>query len=324
MGKKELIINILREVYRILFPVIGKEDNIPETPKELRVTVRKPLSEYFKVQLARRIESVIMQLNCVPGKIYPQNRYQGGYILERIDENHNNLPLPPADLRAGYAPNDDKAFLSSGQSNIMAMKDILAEDSFPFHEGQRILEFGCASARLLRWLREYADNSELWGVDVDANLINWCQIHLSPPFNFVLTTSAPHLPFEDNHFDLIFAGSVFTHIGELADAWLLELRRICKPGGRLYITILDKTGIDYILSKRTDSEQYVLLNDFDKKTNVLSSNYNMFVFKASPKSTRVVYDREYFLKKTSGWFDVKSVNEHAYGWQTGILYETRQ
>jgi ubiquinone/menaquinone biosynthesis C-methylase UbiE len=41
----------------------------------------------------------------------------------------------------------------------------------------------------------------------------------------------PPLPFPDDHFDLVFSSSVFTHIDEHAqDLWLAELRRVTQPG----------------------------------------------------------------------------------------------
>jgi ubiquinone/menaquinone biosynthesis C-methylase UbiE len=50
-------------------------------------------------------------------------------------------------------------------------------------------------------------------------------------------TSIPHLPFEDNTFNLVSAFSVFTHIEAFETAWLMELKRILKPGGLAWITI---------------------------------------------------------------------------------------
>jgi ubiquinone/menaquinone biosynthesis C-methylase UbiE len=67
----------------------------------------------------------------------------------------------------------------------------------------------------------------------------WANRHLRPPFRFVTPTTLPHLPFADGYFQMIYAGSVFTHIADLADAWLLELRRVLAPGGRAYLTFHD-------------------------------------------------------------------------------------
>jgi SAM-dependent methyltransferase len=56
-----------------------------------------------------------------------------------------------------------------------------------------------------------------------------------------LSGFAPPLPIPDAQFDVVTAFSVFTHIDELESPWLLELRRILKPGGLLYATIHDES-----------------------------------------------------------------------------------
>jgi ubiquinone/menaquinone biosynthesis C-methylase UbiE len=48
-----------------------------------------------------------------------------------------------------------------------------------------------------------------------------------------VNTILPHLPFEDRSFDVVYAGSVFTHIDDLAQTWFLELRRVLHAGGML-------------------------------------------------------------------------------------------
>jgi ubiquinone/menaquinone biosynthesis C-methylase UbiE len=72
---------------------------------------------------------------------------------------------------------------------------------------------------------------------------------------FANTTTLPHVPYEDNYFDLIYAGSVFTHIADLADAWLLELKRILRPGGMLYVTVHDDHTLEVL---RADFPDYYL------------------------------------------------------------------
>ena len=79
-----------------------------------------------------------------------------------------------------------------------------------------------------------ASTAEFWGADISAEHILWANRHLRPPFRFVTTHDpAAPLPFGDGSFQMIYAGSVFTHIADLADAWLLELRRVLAPGGRM-------------------------------------------------------------------------------------------
>ena len=83
------------------------------------------------------------------------------------------------------------------------------------------MELGCAAGRVIRHLNELAASREIWGVDFAAAATMWCEENLSPPLHFATTTVVPHLPFKDEYFDLVYAGSVFTHIDELTFAGLL-------------------------------------------------------------------------------------------------------
>src|SRR5262249_23459719 len=146
--------------------------------------------------------------------------------------------------------------------------------------GSNILDLGSADGFMIRWLRESALTGEVWGADINGTHMVWCQQNLSPPFKFVTTTSFPHLPFEDRYFDLIYTGSVFTHIADLAEAWLLELKRIVKPGGRLYITVHDKHSIELIMNGNSDLAY--LLRSFDRKAHFTTSGFSMFTINRRP------------------------------------------
>ena len=104
-------------------------------------------------------------------------------------------------------------FWESGLYVVQIMRQVLTADHFQFTAGQKVLDFGCFTGRLLRWfLDEARSGVEFWGVDIDAYAIDWIASRLTPPFNFAVTTTEPHLPFPDAYFDLIYAGSVFTHM----------------------------------------------------------------------------------------------------------------
>jgi SAM-dependent methyltransferase len=151
----------------------------------------------------------------------------------------NGLLIPPHRLWFGYAETEHW-YLETGQYSVNSMIKDMQATGFPVTNCTRILDFGCAAGRMIRWLKDIAEKGEVWGVDVSAEHIAWCTRNLSPPFNFATTTEIPHLPFDDRYFDFIYAASVFTHIDDLAAAWLQELRRVLRPGGRLYATIHDE------------------------------------------------------------------------------------
>ena len=65
----------------------------------------------------------------------------------------------------------------------------------------------------------------------------------------------PPLDFPDDHFDLVTALSVFTHITDGWSDWLLEIRRVLKPGGLLIATFLDSMVARRLIGLPWDEER---------------------------------------------------------------------
>ncbi|MEM1434400.1 MAG: class I SAM-dependent methyltransferase [Pseudomonadota bacterium] len=282
------------------------------------------------LERARALESELMNASNLAGLFYPEDRSDGGYVVLQASAEALEKPLeqriPPTALRHYYGVKNnryyDDLYIKSGNDDITAMKKILAGDNFQLL-GERILEFGCSAGRLLRHLVNEAEANEAWGVDLHSAAIHWAQSHLSPPFNFCLTTTTPHLPFEDNYFGFIFAGSVWTHIGELDDAWLLEMRRILRPDGRLYLTISDQHTLAEVARTQPDHPSNNHVAELDEATGMLSMDYIQFVTRTSPWLQRSVYNRAHWLAKIGRWMEVSCTKEGAYGWQTGVLLKKR-
>lgn len=227
------------------------------------------------------------------------------------------LPIPPKDLWLGYGKTNEEYLW--GKLQIKKMLEIVEASDFIFSKGDRILDFGCGAGRMIRWLKPLSDMCEIWGTDISSEHIYWANQYLKPPFNFATTTTIPHLPFEDRYFSLIYAGSVFTHIDDLADAWLLEMRRILKPDGRLYITLHDYNSI--LQLETLDVYKDMWLRKFMNNSKLFTDNkenFGMIVNGRGPAS-QVFYDKDYFTKSVNTIFDVLSVNNGAYGFQTGYL-----
>jgi ubiquinone/menaquinone biosynthesis C-methylase UbiE len=223
------------------------------------------------------------------------------------------LPEPPERLWLAYGLTIED-YLKSGKRDVDSMRSILADSGYSFEEGTRVMEMGCAAGRMLRWLNDAADRCEIWGTDISGDHIVWCKENIQPPFHFFITTTTPHLPFTDGYFDLIYAGSVFTHIDDLADTWLLELRRVLKPGGRLYITVCENESMRLIQEQmptltRTMScyEDYYKNNDF-----------GMFAIGRFARAL-VFYDREFLIRMVSPFYEVISITPNAYSLQTAVL-----
>ncbi len=102
---------------------------------------------------------------------------------------------------------------------------------------QRVLDFGCGCGRTLRWLMERYPKTQFYGADVDGDAIGWCSGSLSNGV-FVNNPPEPPLAFASGFFDVVYCLSVFTHLDEqMQDNWLIELKRILKPGGIVILTV---------------------------------------------------------------------------------------
>jgi ubiquinone/menaquinone biosynthesis C-methylase UbiE len=139
----------------------------------------------------------------------------------------------------------------------------------------------------------------------------------------VTSTTFPHLPFEDNSFDLIYAGSVFTHISDLEDTWLMELRRITRPRGYLYITIHDNHTINLLLSSPPghwlhDTQIRRELLAFEKQYRFLENGFCMFFTSREPGNSQVYHDRGYIREAWGRYFEIVSFTAEAYGYQTAV------
>ena len=163
------------------------------------------------------------------------------------------LPLPAFADRMGY-PADDQAYLEHG-----AYDASLVRAQIERHLGQRenlaILDFGCSTGRVLRHFHSdhQQRNWQLYGVDIQAYCIEWLRRHFPNEFTVYTGTALPHLPFEDNSLDVIYGFSVFTHIKYSWDMWLMELRRVLKPGGLLIQTIHAEAAWAYYHQHRNEA-----------------------------------------------------------------------
>jgi SAM-dependent methyltransferase len=155
--------------------------------------------------------------------------------------NSLNLPIPPVTLRerVGCLPADQdsiESYLSFGAACSQVFIRNLPEGWE--WSGKRVLDFGVGAGRTLRHFREFADEAEFFGCDIDADSVQWGRLNLAPEFIFVLNTEAPPTSFADDSFDLIYCFSVFSHLSIRWAEWLIELKRILKPGGILLATFM--------------------------------------------------------------------------------------
>ena len=148
-------------------------------------------------------------------------------------------PIPSADLREGYYAGHDTDYWTSGAIDALKVVDVHTAGSLQLAPSTRTLDFGCSSGRVLRHLaRLLPPDGRAWGSDLSTESLDWMRRCFTVPVTLFAGGHAPEVPVDDAFFDVVTAFSVFTHFDRDEERWLLELRRVLKPGGLLYATTL--------------------------------------------------------------------------------------
>lgn len=184
----------------------------------------------------------------VPIQVYPllapiHRLRRHRQLKQLIDEDgrhhsaHGATAIPPAELRFNVVgPVSIPAFLAGGMQIVDDMERVLRSASTSLAQCRDLLDFGCGCGRLPLALQQRWRDLNVAGCDVDERAIRWCQANLAG--RYVINGALPPTPFADDSFDVIWCGSVFTHLDEdRQDRWLVELRRILRPGGILLASV---------------------------------------------------------------------------------------
>src|SRR5437016_2442741 len=128
-----------------------------------------------------------------------------------------SVPYPPLELADRACSLEGRSdsygtYERLGAEQKAALLRLLPED-WRF-EGKRVLDFGCGAGRTLRHFLSEAESAEFWGVDIDAQSVQWIEQTLCPPLHVLQASAEPPLLFDSSSVDLAWALSVFTHLTE--------------------------------------------------------------------------------------------------------------
>ena len=135
-----------------------------------------------------------------------------------------------------------------------------------------LLDFGCNSGITIRHFNTHENMKNLFGCDVKDVNLNFIRKYLSKDIKVITNSILPFLPYPENFFDFIISYSVFTHLTYGVEHWLLELKRILKPGGVLYVTILSELSLEKILMGNTGNENMYVEGELEHIRDWLSKN----------------------------------------------------
>lgn len=121
----------------------------------------------------------------------------------------------------------------------------LAEQHLGRLDGLRVLDWGCGWGRLTRTFAASNTFGEIWGIDIDHDNLAWARENI-PAANFQKVPLFPPTELPANHFDLVYAVSVMTHLTRDAQSkWLAEIRRVLRPGGMAILTFHGPTALAF-------------------------------------------------------------------------------
>ncbi len=147
----------------------------------------------------------------------------------------DTFPLPLTEDREGYYGPHHYSYWASGARDarlLFEAVDRLGVDLRSY------LDFGCATGRVLRHVAlDPPRDVTVLGCDINRRHTDWVASHLPAAITVFQNHSIPTLPLPDSSLDAITAYSVFTHIEAFETAWLMELRRVLRPGGIAWVTI---------------------------------------------------------------------------------------
>jgi SAM-dependent methyltransferase len=152
-----------------------------------------------------------------------------------IDEalERDKAPLPDTLDREGYYGPQHFNYWLSGLKDYQACMEHVDGSGITLHN---YMDFGGATGRVLRHFAAQQKDLSAYCCDLNLNHVRWVNRFLPISVAAIQSTSLPQLPFEDNSLDLVTAFSVFSHLESFDHAWILEIRRILRPGGLFIFT----------------------------------------------------------------------------------------
>lgn len=122
-------------------------------------------------------------------------------------------------------------------------------DQFDLPDPCRVIELGCGPGDLWRW--NLPRIPQCWEVilsDFSEGMAAQAQQKLAGARAFTFEViDAQSIPYPDQHFEAVIANHMLYHVPDRPKA-LAEIRRVLKPGGRLFATTIGEKHLQELLS----------------------------------------------------------------------------
>jgi SAM-dependent methyltransferase len=183
---------------------------------------------------------------------------------EVIDESAVDQRISPAERMLGASGREH--YFRVGQSALECIQKALDIASISPHRIKRILDLPCGHGRVLRYLKAAFPEAEITACDLLRDGVDYC----SSMFGATALYSCDDpedIPLHPGSFDLIWVGSLLTHLdAPLWPRFLAVLRNALSPGGLLVFTTHGRHSYQLLLG----STEYGLSN---RQTTLLAYRY---------------------------------------------------
>jgi SAM-dependent methyltransferase len=194
--------------------------------------------------------------------------------------------FPHGNVQRGFVGAADEKTLFEANDFWLRVKTTCQNAGNPITRESRFLDFGSAWGRYTRFFWRDIPARNLFGVDIDPEIVATCR-YLGVPGHFSVIEPLGKLPYTDNAFDVIIAYSVFTHLPEnVADHWMRELSRVAAPGAVIAYTVEPRRFLTFIetLDPASPDMWHALMAQFKSQVPSLLAKYDQdgFCFFATP------------------------------------------
>lgn len=156
---------------------------------------------------------------------------------------------------------DDRAYIAEWRTNYAKMRPVhqaMAEDikeKLGLQKDDVMLEIGCGDGFMLSYLAQFVHQA--YGADFAAHML--AQGPKAANIDYLLA-EASKIPFAENSFDKVFAQNMFNCFPTYswAEKVLLEMIRVCKPGGTVLVSDLPPAA-ERRLAERRSPLRYKLM-----------------------------------------------------------------
>lgn len=166
----------------------------------------------------------------------------GYFLMSLPDTARPNLSrllprMASEDVQRSWAGEAGSRMLLSSTNFVEIMNRHFVEFCHRTVERTRVIDFGCGYGRLMRLMYYFTNPENICGVDPWDKSIEVCRQD-GMLGSLIQSDYLPaSLPLPENHFDLIFSYSVFTHTSiKVTQSALRTLRRYIAPSGMLVLT----------------------------------------------------------------------------------------